>query len=276
MRLLKEPLLHFFVIGAALFPWFQIVAPETQPSAPADTIAFDQDDVALLNAQFEARWNRTPSPTELQALLENAVREEVLVREARALGLDRGDSVIRARLSQKMGFLTDSIAASIVPTDEALDAFLDQNAARYETPDKLAFVQVFLGEAPSEAMVEQTLTALRAQQDPSAFGVATLLPRDMPLTATRGIDAVFGPGFASRLSDVETGSWIGPVRSGYGAHLVRVQAVEPGTVPPLTAIHDTVVRDWRAARRDDLAQAQYQALAQKYQISTPDLADQDQ
>ncbi len=272
MRLLKEPLFHFFLIGAAIFVWFHLVAPEAEAVEDIDTIAIDENDVALLSAQFEARWKRRPSDAELQALVDASIREEVLVREARKLGLDRGDTVIRSRLSQKMDFLSEAIATSVVPDDEELEAFLQENSERYATSAKAAFIQVFLGEKPGDAEIEQALTALRTEQEPDGLGSSTLLPASMPMTATRVIDSVFGNGFSEGLTTLDVGEWTGPIRSGYGVHLVKVVAIEPSQLPPLAEIHGVVLRDWRRAASEDLAQAQYEALARNYEIVAPDLA----
>ncbi|WP_171238596.1 peptidyl-prolyl cis-trans isomerase [Ruegeria sp. HKCCA5763] len=272
MRFLKEPLFHFFLIGAAIFIWFHIVAPNDQTVENLETITFDQDDIALLSTQFEARWKRPPDNAELQALVNASIREEVLVREARKLGLDRGDSVIRSRLSQKMDFLTEAIATSLVPEDEDLEAFLEESPERYATPDKVAFNQVFLGERPSDAELEAALVALDEGQDMSAYGASTLLPTSMPLTVTRVVDSVFGGGFSDALLELEAGQWVGPIRSGYGVHLVQVTAIEPSQTPALSDIHDAVLRDWRRAMSEDLAQAQYEALAGTYKIVVPDLS----
>ncbi|WP_372573721.1 peptidyl-prolyl cis-trans isomerase [Ruegeria jejuensis] len=271
MHFLKEPLFHFFLIGMAIFVWFQIVAPEKGNVEDLETIAINESDVALLAAQFEARWKRAPSDTELQALVDASVREEVLVREARKLGLDRGDTVIRSRLSQKMDFLTEAIATSVVPEEEELEAFFQQNSERYATPAKVAFNQVFLGEKPSEAEVEQALAALRAEQSPPDLGRSRMLPASMPLTAKKAIDTVFGAGFSNGFEKLNVGEWSGPIRSGYGDHLVQILAIEPSLLPPLEEIHDAVLRDWRRTMGDDLAQAQYEVLANGYEIVAPDL-----
>lgn len=274
MRILKEPLFHFFLIGAAIFIWFQIVAPENETVEDFVTITIDENDIALLSDQFEARWKRRPSGAELQALTDATIREEVLVREARKLGLDRGDSVIRSRLSQKMDFLTEAIATSVVPEDEDLEAFLQNNSERYATPSKLAFIQVFIGEEPNKAEVEGVLAALRAGDEVSDLGASTLLPASMPLTATRVIDSVFGSGFSKGLTTLDKGQWAGPIQSGYGVHLVQVQDIEPSQIPPLSEIHDAVLRDWRRVMSEDLAQAQYEILAANYEIIVPALSGQ--
>lgn len=272
MRILKEPLFHFFLIGAAIFIWFHIVAPEAETVENLETITMNEDNVARLADQFEVRWKRRPNDTEIKALVSASIREEILVREARKLGLDRGDTVIRSRLSQKMDFLTEAIATSLVPKDEELQAFLEQNPARYATPDRMAFNQIFLGEEPSEAQIEAALAKLRAGKEVAVSGASALLPASMPLTATRVIDSVFGAGFSEGLLEVETGPWAGPIQSGYGLHLVRVLAFEPSRRPPLSEIRTDVLRDWRRAASQDLAQAQYDSLAKKYEIVGPDIS----
>ncbi|SMO95891.1 peptidyl-prolyl cis-trans isomerase [Ruegeria faecimaris] len=274
MRILKEPLFHFFLIGAVIFIWFQIVTPENETVEDFVTITIGENDIALLSDQFEARWKRRPSGAELQALTDATIREEVLVREARKLGLDRGDSVIRSRLSQKMDFLTEAIATSVVPEDEDLEAFLQNNSERYATPSKLAFIQVFIGEEPNKAEIEGVLAALRAGDEVSDLGASTLLPASMPLTATRVIDSVFGSGFSKGLTTLDKGQWAGPIQSGYGVHLVQVQDIEPSQIPPLSEIHDAVLRDWRRVMSEDLAQAQYEILAANYEIIVPALSGQ--
>ncbi|MEX0276488.1 MAG: peptidyl-prolyl cis-trans isomerase [Ruegeria sp.] len=275
MRILKEPLFHFFLIGAAIFVWFHIVASDGEAVENLETIRVDEADVARLADQFEARWKRRPSEAELQALVDASIREEVLVREARKLGLDRGDSVIRSRLSQKMDFLTEAIATSVVPEDEELEAFLNRNPARYATSDKVAFTQIFLGEEPSEAQITTALNTLNAGQDVTVSNTSILLPASMPLTATRVIDSVFGAGFSKGLAEAQTGPWTGPIQSGYGVHLVQVLAFEPSRTPPLSEIRSDVLRDWRRAASEDLAQAQFESLVEKYEIESPDLSGPD-
>ncbi len=274
MRIVIEPLFHFFLIGAAIFIWFHIVSPNDELIADPEAIAISESDAARLAEQFAARWKRRPSNAELQALVDASIREEVLVREARKLGLDRGDSVIRSRLSQKMDFLTEAMATSVVPADKDLEVFLQQNADRYATPKKIAFTQVFLGEKPSDADIERALSALRAEQEVSDLDRATLLPASMPLTATRVIDSVFGTGFSDGFVNLEEGRWVGPIQSGYGVHLVQLLKIEPSRIPPLSDIYDEVLRDWRRVMSEDLAQAQYEALADNYEIIAPDFTGQ--
>ncbi|WP_170422154.1 peptidyl-prolyl cis-trans isomerase [Ruegeria arenilitoris] len=269
MRFLKEPLFHFIMMGIAIFCWFAWVSPAEDVAEEPDTITIDDNDVALLKTRFEASWNRPPTDSELQSLIAATVREEVLVREARKLGLDQGDQVIRARLSQKMDFLTEAIAASVEPETEVLQAFLEDNPDRFTTAPQIAFDQVYLGESAGPDAVESAIEAANATQNWSDIGWTTLLPKSMPLTTLRVVDAGFGVGFASALNDVEPGNWTGPFRSAYGTHIVRVTDRRPPELPELDDIRETVLLEWRRATSDELAQAQYESLASGYRIETP-------
>ncbi|WP_170339788.1 peptidyl-prolyl cis-trans isomerase [Ruegeria arenilitoris] len=270
MRFYKEPLFHFILIGLAIFGWFYLVSDEAEPPVEAETITIDSDDIALLRTRFEASWKRQPTDAELQALIDSWTREEILVREARKLGLDRGDQVIRARLARKMEFLTTAIASSVAPEEAVLEEHLAQNADRFTTPTLIAFDQVYLGDAPDPDVVDDTLQALNGGADWSSLGVSSLLARSMPLTAAGAIDTTFGRGFASQLDRSEPMIWVGPINSGYGQHLVRVTEAKPGYLPPLAEIYDSVLNDWRRATAQDLAQAQYESLAARYRVETPE------
>ncbi|CUH44837.1 peptidyl-prolyl cis-trans isomerase [Ruegeria atlantica] len=271
MQILKQPLFHFILIGVAIFAWFAWVSPQQDVAEETDTITVDGNDVALLKTRFQNSWNRPPTEDELQALVDGAIREEVLVREARKLGLDQGDQVIRARLAQKMDFLTDAIAASIEPEPEVLQTFLNENPERFTKPAQIAFDQIYLNENAELDAIENAIEAANTQQDWSSIGSTTLLPKSMPLTVVRAVDANFGTGFSAALNSLEPGNWSGPVRSAYGIHVVRVTDKQDPILPKLEDIRDTVLLEWRREAGSDLAQAQYESLASNYQVETPDM-----
>ena len=269
MRILKEPLLHFILIGAAIFCWFAWISPQNETVEDIDTITIDENDISVLRTRFEASWNRPPTEEEVQALIDASIREEVLVREARKLGLDQDDQVIRARLAQKMDFLTDAIAASVEPEPEVLQAFLEGNPERFATSAQLAFEQVFLGETAEHDAVASAINEADTGDTWRSMGTATLLPRSMPLTVTRVIDANFGNGFSSELAMQETGIWFGPVQSAYGTHIVRVTEKTAAELPPLKDIKDAVLLEWRRETGAELAKAQYESFASHYRVVTP-------
>ena len=268
-RLAREPLVHFMLIGAAVFAFYALVSwPATTPAD--DEIVVTPGDALQLADRFAAIWLRPPSPDELDSLIDEDIREEVLVREALNLSMDRDDPVIRQRLVQKMTFLMESAAGAMVPAEAELQAYYETHAADYARGTRLAFEQVFLGEAPSAAEVAEALAVLREGVPPATVERGSLLPPAMPLAGAQPVDGTFGTGFFAALDGVDPGAWAGPVRSGYGLHLVRVTEREPGGMPAFAEIREQVEADWRRQKAAELAEAQYRRLAEAYAIRRPD------
>jgi hypothetical protein len=239
--LVREPLAHFALVGAVLFAISTAQSPETPPR---DEIVISEGEIENLATVFSRTWQREPSREEIQGLIDVRVREEVLYREALALGLDAGDVIVRRRMVQKLEFLSDDLAARRDPSEVELQAWLDANAEQYARPARVSFRQVFLdparrGEALA-ADAETLLAELAGGADPAARGDSTLLPASL---------------------DDE------PLRSAYGVHLVRVKAFVPGGPAALDDVRMAVTRDWRAAERRKAQEALYDKLRTKYYIT---------
>lgn len=269
-RLLREPLLHFVGIGGLIFLLFGAVGPSN--TAPPDRIVVETHRIEQLASAFQAVWRRPPTDDELQAMIDEFVREEIYYREALALGLDRDDTVVRRRLRQKMEFLTDTAADVLEPAAGELDAYFAANEQAYERGPQLAFEQIYLGAAPAPERVASSLRELRSDPaaDPSALGQSTLLPGRVDLSLPRAIDGVFGQGFFGRLADLTPGSWAGPVESAYGVHLVRVLDSRPARTPPLEQVRGAVLRDWKAAKAQEIRELHYAQLRERYEIEIRD------
>ena len=267
-RILREPLFHFFLLGLGIFAIYDTGAPNGQNSGGGAQIVIDTQDVDRLVQQFEATWRRPPTQEELSALVEAQLREEILVREAIALGLDQGDGIIRNRLAQKMAFLTTSVAQSMLPEDEILIAHMKTNQDRFTMPGQLAFDQISL---PDGTDANAALAALNAGVDPDEVGNRSLLPLRMPLTSAQAIDAAFGRDFYATLIDLPLDAWAGPVQSGYGAHLVRLTDRKEPRMAPLESIRDQVLADWRRDQTVVRTAAQFDAFRDNYEIETPTL-----
>jgi len=267
-RVLAEPFLHFFTLGALIFVLFGAVG-EGAPDKNEDTILVSQDRVELLQASFRQVWQRDPTAAEIQGLIEDYIREEVLYREALALGLDQNDPVIRKRLRYKIEFLADSGAELIDPGDEVLLQFLEKNSEVYQVVPRIAFRQIYLGENPDKAEVEQMKRAVAEVGSGLGYehlGQSTLLPATIDLAGPIEIDSAFGTGFFSALKNQPAGAWSGPVVSGFGKHLVQVTASEPSRMPDLAEIHEAVLRDWQAAQAEEFRDLQFQQFRARYHI----------
>lgn len=269
-RLLREPLVHFLVLGAALFAIYEL---RNGSGAPAGRIVIGAGQIEHLAAGFARTWMRPPTQEELAGLLRDHVREELATREALALGLDRDDTIVRRRLRQKLEFLTEDLAGLAEPTDAELEAFLRAHPGSFAVEPRFSFQQVFLSperrgeelEADARALLEELATA-GADPTASERGDPTLLPEALELASASEIDRLFGDGFARALETAEPGRWAGPLRSGYGLHLVLVGASEVGRLPDLAEAREAVSREWFAVRRQEALDAFYAQLLERYEV----------
>jgi hypothetical protein len=263
-------LLHFLVLGAALFGLFNMLG-KRDAEAPAKVI-ISAARVATLADGFARTWRRPPTEQELQGLVDDYVRDEIFYREGRAAGLDRDDSVIRRRVRQKMEFLAEDMAAA-EPADEQLAAYLASNAERFRTEDRLTFHHVFLSSTRRGSALDgdakqiaDTLARTSAPAQMASIGDPFLLGEEFREMSQSDVARTFGEGFAKQLSAVEPGRWQGPIPSSFGVHLVFVDERTKGNLPPLDTVREAVQREWINARRIDSEQKLYRTLRDRYQI----------
>ena len=257
MRLLREPLFHFIAIGGLIF--FLYAAVDDAREAPADVIVIAPERIDQLAAGFRSVWKRMPTDDELDALIDEEVRAEVYYREALALGLDRNDAIVRRRMRQKMEFLLDTGAYLQEPAAGELEAYFATNEEFYRSGLRLAFEQVYLGEAPAAEAISLSLTALLSDPptDPATLGERSLLPARLGLSPPTAVDGVFGRGFFDLIAEFPPGEWAGPLVSAYGIHLVRILETLPARTPPLEEIRDAVLKNWREAKAQQIREQDY-------------------
>jgi hypothetical protein len=271
-RLLREPFFHFLLLGALLFGLYQWFGGPGATATGGD-IVVTQGRIRNLTETFARTWQRPPTAEELNGLIEDYIREEVLYREGVALGLDRDDTIIRRRLRQKLEFVSEDAASAVEPTDAELAEYLAKNADDYRVESQLTFTQVFLDPAKRGDRFDTDAAALldvlrnRGDKvDPATLGDSLMLEPHYVLATEADIARLFGSEFEAQLREQPLGEWVGPLKSGYGAHLVWVGARTPGRMAQLAEVRDEVARDWAARRRLELLEAQYQALRSRYQV----------
>ena len=266
-KLLREPLLHFFALGLLLFVLYAAVSGTSGPDE--DEIVVDAGRIAGLRSAFEATWRRPPTDAEMESAIEAFVREEILYREGVAAGFDRNDPVIRRRVAQKMSFVADGMVPE-VPDEAALNEWLQDNIEDYEIPARLAFRQVYIDPQrhPNdlETVLEQTLADLVAGADPGSLGDSTLLIGEFSSVSSVDVARNFGGEFTAALEQTETGSWQGPVRSGYGLHFVFISEYIPASEPTLDDVRAAVERDLLNAQSQQINDAFYEALRERYKV----------
>ena len=233
-----------------------------------------QADIDWLHQNWIRQWNRPPTLPELQGLVEAHIREEVYYREALAIGLEADDTIIRRRLVQKMEFLSEDLALQVEPTDEALGAFFEAHAEDYRLPPRLTFSHIYFnldrrGEAARQD-AEQALAALQSMTEPPLSaperGDGFMLPYDYTAQTPLDVANQFGQDFAQAVVDLEPGVWDGPIASGYGLHLVRIEDRTEPRMPDFEQVRDYIQRDFDTARREQMNEAFYAALRDRYEI----------
>jgi hypothetical protein len=267
-KLLGEPMLHFLLLGIALFGAYRWVSPG---DSGGRRIVITQGVVDDLVTQYVAARGREPSTTELNHLIESYVRDEILYREGVRLGLERDDIVVKRRVRQKIEMIAEEDASTRAPSDADLSAYLTANRARFVQPAVLTFEQVFIGESTSgRGMVHAvalTREALRNGGDSEQLGKPTLLPHQMTRTPADLVARDFGASFAAALEKVPVGEWVGPIDSSFGTHYVRVLERTPAVAPQLAAVRDHVVREWENERRQRARNDAYAKMRGEYTVS---------
>jgi hypothetical protein len=266
----REPLVHFLAIGAGFFLLWQ---------AFGDRLPAQRDRIVITPAQVERLadvWTKTrlrpPSAQELAGLVEQEIDEEVLYREAIAMGLDRDDLIIRRQLCVKMEFLTDDVAAVEKPTQEQLQTFLEQHHDKFGIDPLTTFRQVYINQSKrgKAALTEaERLLALLTDRTPSnwqTLGDPLPLPNEFEAASQTEVAGLFGREFPKKLSGLPVGHWAGPIASGYGLHLVLIRERTQGRVPALAEVRDAVEREWRAVRRQELKEELRRRLRARYAV----------
>jgi peptidyl-prolyl cis-trans isomerase C len=259
----REPLVHFVVLGAALFALHAAVAPP-----PGGRIEVAAAFVEALRAEQRDRTGRTPDEGETRGLVERFVGEELLYREALALGLDRGDVIVRRRLVQKMELLAR--ASVHEPSDAELAAHLAAHPERFRAAEAVSFRHVFVsrdrhGDAAA-AKAGELLAALRGGADPATLGDPFILGASFARRTRADLEASFGASFAEAALAAPLSAWSGPIASSYGLHLVQVSARDGGGAPDLAAVRARVREDLLNERREGAVRAEIERLKGRYSV----------
>lgn len=268
-RIIREPLLHFLLLAALIFAVHGFVAGRVQTE---ETIDVTSAKIAQMAEIFARTFQRPPTADEMKGLIDDYVKEEIYVREAVRLGIDKDDTVIRRRLRMKMEFLNDAEAEATPPTEAELASYLAAHPDKFQEAPRVAFEQVYLDAQKRGAAVEADAAAILASlKKDSSFaasaGDPTLLPPSMPLTDRQGIAQLFGDDFAAAVVTLQPGEWQGPIGSGFGLHLVKVTGQEAGRVPPLADIRPQVEREWLNERREAVARQKLDELLKRYKVT---------
>jgi hypothetical protein len=270
-NLVREPLVHFLLLGALIFGAFKFISGAT---IEPDKILITQGRIESLEIAFSRTWRRPPTASELEGLIRDYVREEVFAREAVALGLDKDDTIIRRRLLQKLEFVSEDVAAHTEPTDEQLRAYLKAHADAFRGDRRFTFRQVYLNPQQRSTNLRrdaaQLLARLRrsgSKADIATLGDSRMLENEFKALPDREVVKQFGDKFAAALGEMPVGQWQGPVESGFGVHLVLMTERPDGSMPAFEDVRAAVRREWINALRLEANKKFYRTLLQRYTVT---------
>lgn len=269
--IVREPLVHFLALALMIFVMYGTFgAPAAERP---NTIIITEAKIEQFGALFAKVWMRPPTASELKALIDDYIKEEIYYREALALGLDKEDTVIRRRLRQKMEFMSDAAEEAVAPSDTDLDGYLKANPAKFDVEPAIAFRQIYLNPGRRGGAIEEEANAIleklraAAASDPSTLGDASLLPSEIVLSSKTAISQMFGAEFADAVIAISPDAWSGPFKSAYGLHLVQVSEKAPGRLPTLAEIREAVLREWMSEKRKTMQETRIAELAKKYEVT---------
>lgn len=274
----REPLLQFLTGGAVLFALSSLVGGN--PESEDKRIVVNPQRIEQLRSGWEKRWRRPPSEQELQGLIDQYAREEVLYREGLAMGLDKDDAVIRRRVARKVEFLVEDLAAAHEPRDDDLREYFRNHPERFNKPARATFTHVYFSidrrgpgaYADARELLERVEGA--DGEVAATSGDRFLLNHRYTEATLEQVASDFGRHFAQAVFGLRPGGWQGPVRSGYGVHLVRVTDLVKASLPAFDEVRDQV----RTAYLDELRRQQNEAIIRemigRYQIIVKDAAEE--
>jgi len=272
-RLFTEPLIQFLIIGAAIYAAYALYGTPEEDFRDTQIIV-DSNRINAYISEWEARWNRPPTRQEIDGLIQQFVREDILYRQAVAMGLNEDDPITRRRMAQKLEYLTSDLAMMVQPDEGELEAYFEENQALYRQPDRITFSQVFFDpDSREESTLDdaaEALAQLQADGVPDAqsmqVGDQLMLQSDFISATETDVARQMGSGFAESVMKLDAGQWHGPVLSGYGVHLVYVfeHQVPPAAV--LEEVRPLVLENWHIQQVDKFNAGFLESLKKQYEI----------
>jgi peptidyl-prolyl cis-trans isomerase C len=274
IRLLKEPLLHFVLLGAGLFLLYDLQSYDSADQQDeTNQIIFTTADINRISNAWQRRWQRPPTRQELHGQINAQIREEVLYREALAIGLDRKDSVVRRRMAQKMDFISNDLVSNSDPANKDLQAYLDTHIKNFILPGRISFTQIYLNRDKRGIQIQSDAAQLLKQLsqspetiDSSSIGDPLMLSHRYRDTTDFDIRRLFGDTFTKHIFVLPVGKWLGPIESGYGIHLVRIDSRTPAKPPSLQQVRGKVLTEWQLEQKNRANETLYKEFSKHYKI----------
>jgi peptidyl-prolyl cis-trans isomerase C len=277
-RIFKEPFIQFLIIGTCIYGAYALFSV-AEDDFRDTTIRVDSNRINSMISQWEKRWSRLPTRKEMDGLIQVYIREDVLYRQAMAMGLDENDPITRRRMAQKLEFLTSDIARMEKPLEGELEQYFAKNQESYRGFDIISFIHVFLDPDKPGEMTPDDAAEILAQLEAAGFpdakaiqqGDKHLLQTSFVAVTEQEVRRQLGSSFAEAVMKLEPRKWHGPVLSGYGAHLVYVYDLEKAPPAVFGDLQARVLEDWHRQKQEQFNADFLDSLKSRYEIVIDEL-----
>jgi hypothetical protein len=255
---LREPLVHFVVLGAALFAVDQLmVSREDDPHRIVVGPEVDAQAVEI----FRQERGREPNEAELRALHQVWLDNEVLYREGLAMDLDRGDDAIRERVIFKALSVVDANVKLPKIDDQGLKTWFEGHREKYDEPVRYDFQEAVLTGDSSEA----TVRAFVEQLNSGTPGDAQAGLRVFKGRPHSNLLQSYGAEFTKEFEAAPPGIWRA-MKTTDGWRAMRLDAVAAAKPADFEVMKGVVLQDWRDALAAEQRTQAVRTLAKKYTI----------
>lgn len=233
-------------------------------------IVISEGDIEQMLISWQVQGLPPPSAIVLRGMVEAKIREEVLYREAIAMGLDQDDIIVKRRLAQKMDFLAEDLSALQDPTVDDLRQWFASHQTEFVDAQRISFHHVYYSSDRhgSEAR-DAAAKAIAAGSGQPEGGDRFMFQNAYAERTEADLATIFGPPFAAALFTAESGRWMGPIQSGYGWHAVFVEGKTRPAAPRFEEVENEVKAAWLDARRAEFRKEAYRVMREKYTIVLP-------
>lgn len=271
-KILREPLVHFLLIGGGLFFLYSFLNPKEE-QLDNNIIQLEDSDIQRLVKAYQQNWNERPDKATLQNLIDEEIKAEVFYREALDMQLDHNDEIIRRRLKQKYEFLVKDLADSQQATEAELKDFYEKNPTLYKAPATLSFTQIYFSpdkrKEPLHAAQKELTSLLKKGSDQKNLknrGDDFHLQQYFADRDYNDVRQLFGQDFAKGLFQINQTGWAVPIKSGYGIHLVNVTTIQNEAIKPFQEVKAKILTDWKVGQQQQYNKLLYENLLQKYEV----------
>lgn len=273
-QIVREPLIHFLIIGLMIYGSYQLFQGDSQNKVAINKISIDNLTLTELKDSFIQDNKRTPNQQELNELIESVIKEEVLYREAKKMGLDKEGPVLRHCLTSEFSSIVFDNHVPPLATDEELESYLTANSENFRIEAVYSFKQVYLGQTLNDSSntleIQNLIIQLdetKALPDLSDINSELDIKAEYQEISESQVIRVFGRSLLQELNKITIGQWQGPVKSNLGMHLLLLEKISPGRMPPLKEVRERVEKHWQTAKRSEHYDRWYKSIRSNYKIS---------